>query len=43
VPILVTVYDLVRQGQLALDDPLTVLKIDQVDRATACCTSCTRG
>jgi beta-lactamase class A len=32
VPILVTVYDLVRQGQLALDDPLTVLKIDQVDQ-----------
>src|SRR5215210_7062002 len=30
VPILVTVYDLVAKGQLALDDPLTVLKIDQV-------------
>lgn len=30
VPILVTVYDLVAQGQLSLDDPLTVLKIDQV-------------
>ena len=30
VPILVTVYDLVEQKQLSLDDPLTVLKIDQV-------------
>jgi len=30
VAILVTVYDLVARGQLALDDPLTVLKIDQV-------------
>ena len=30
VPILVTLYDLVAQNQLALDDPLTVLKIDQV-------------
>ena len=30
VPILVTVYDLVSKGQLSLDDPLTVLKIDQV-------------
>jgi beta-lactamase class A len=30
VPILVTVYDLVARGQLSLDDPLTVLKIDQV-------------
>jgi beta-lactamase class A len=30
VAILVTVYDLVAKGQLALDDPLTVLKIDQV-------------
>jgi beta-lactamase class A len=30
VPILVTLYDLVEQKQLALDDPLTVLKIDQV-------------
>jgi beta-lactamase class A len=30
VPILVTVYDLVAQGRLSLDDPLTVLKIDQV-------------
>src|ERR1700716_1887798 len=30
VSILVTVYDLVAKGQLALDDPLTVLKIDQV-------------
>ncbi len=30
VPILVTVYDLVEKGQLALDDKLTVLKIDQV-------------
>jgi beta-lactamase class A len=30
VAILVTVYDLVAKGQLSLDDPLTVLKIDQV-------------
>jgi beta-lactamase class A len=30
VPILVTVYDLAEKGQLTLDDPLTVLKIDQV-------------
>jgi beta-lactamase class A len=30
VPILVTVYDLVANGQLSLSDPLTVLKIDQV-------------
>ncbi len=30
VPILVTVYDLVAQGKLSLDDPLTVLTIDQV-------------
>ena len=30
VAVLVTVYDLVEQKQLALDDPLTVLKIDQV-------------
>ena len=30
VPILVTLYDLVEQKQLGLDDPLTVLKIDQV-------------
>ncbi len=30
VPILVTVYDLVAKSQLALSDPLTVLKIDQV-------------
>ena len=30
VPILVTVYDLAEQKQLSLDDPLTVLKIDQV-------------
>jgi len=30
VPILVTVYDLVAKGQLSLDDPITVLKIDQV-------------
>jgi beta-lactamase class A len=30
VPILVTLYDLVEQRQLSLDDPLTVLKIDQV-------------
>jgi beta-lactamase class A len=30
VPILVTVYDLVAKGQLSLDDPLTVLKIDKV-------------
>ena len=30
VPILVTLYDLADQKQLSLDDPLTVLKIDQV-------------
>jgi len=30
VPILVTVYDLVAKGQISLDDPITVLKIDQV-------------
>ena len=30
VPILVTLYDLVEKNQLALSDPLTVLKIDQV-------------
>ncbi len=30
VGILVTVFDLVTKGQLSLDDPLTVLKIDQV-------------
>lgn len=30
VPILVTVYDLVAKGQLSLDDPLSVLRIDQV-------------
>jgi beta-lactamase class A len=30
VAILVTVYDLVAKGQLSLDDPMTVLKIDQV-------------
>ena len=30
VPILVTVYDLVSKGQIALDDPLTILRIDQV-------------
>jgi beta-lactamase class A len=30
VPILVTLYDLVQQGKISLDDPLTVLKIDQV-------------
>jgi len=30
VPVLVTLYDLVAHGQLSLDDPLTVLKIDQV-------------
>jgi beta-lactamase class A len=30
VPILVTVYDLVAKGQLALDDPITLLKIDKV-------------
>ena len=30
VPILVTVFDLVANGRLSLDDPLTVLKIDQV-------------
>jgi beta-lactamase class A len=30
VPILVTLYDLAEHKQLSLDDPLTVLKIDQV-------------
>jgi beta-lactamase class A len=30
VPVLVTVFDLVARGRLSLDDPLTVLKIDQV-------------
>lgn len=30
VPVLVTVFDLVEKGQLSLDDPLTVLKIDKV-------------
>src|ERR1700686_2849079 len=30
VAILVTVYDLVAKGQLALDDPLATLKIDQM-------------
>jgi beta-lactamase class A len=30
VPILVTVYDLVAKGQLSLDDPISVLRIDQV-------------
>jgi beta-lactamase class A len=30
VPVLVTVFDLVTKGMLSLDDPLTVLKIDQV-------------
>lgn len=30
VPILVTLYDLVQQGRISLDDPLTLLKIDQV-------------
>jgi beta-lactamase class A len=30
VAVLVTVYDLVAKGQLSLDDPITVLKIDQV-------------
>lgn len=30
VSILVTVYDLVAKGQLSLDDPISVLKIDQV-------------
>jgi beta-lactamase class A len=30
VPILVTLHDLAEQKQLSLDDPLTVLKIDQV-------------
>ena len=30
VPVLVTLYDLVDKKQLSLDDPLTVLKIDQV-------------
>src|SRR5690242_11826327 len=29
VPILVTLYDLAAQNQLSLEDPITVLKIDQ--------------
>lgn len=33
VPVLVTVFDLVEKGMLALSDPLTVLKIDQVPGA----------
>ncbi len=33
VPVLVTVFDLVEKGMLSLDDPLTVLKIDQVPGA----------
>ena len=33
VSILVTVYDLVDQGRLGLDDPLTILKIDKVGGA----------
>ena len=33
VPILVTVFDLVEQGQLSLDDKLTLLKIDKVPGA----------
>lgn len=33
VPVLVTVFDLVEKGQLSLDDPLTVLKIDKVPGA----------
>jgi beta-lactamase class A len=33
VPILVTVFDLVEQGQLSLDDPLTLLRIDKVPGA----------
>ena len=33
VPILVTVFDLVEQEQLSLDDPLTLLKIDKVPGA----------
>jgi beta-lactamase class A len=33
VPVLVTVYDLVEQGKLSLDDPLTLLKIDKVPGA----------
>jgi beta-lactamase class A len=31
VAVLVTVYDLAAKGQLSLDDPLTVLRIDQVE------------
>ena len=30
VPILVTLYDLVEQGRISLDDKITILKIDQV-------------
>lgn len=30
VPILVTLYDLVEKGEISLDDPITILSIDQV-------------
>ncbi|MBI3789578.1 MAG: serine hydrolase [Gemmatimonadetes bacterium] len=33
VPVMVTVYDLVAKGELSLDDPLTLLKIDKVGGA----------
>ena len=33
VPVLVTLYDMVAQGQISLDDPLTLLKIDKVPGA----------
>jgi beta-lactamase class A len=33
VPVLVTLYDLVGKGMLALSDPITILKIDQVPGA----------
>ncbi|HTK48816.1 MAG TPA: serine hydrolase [Gemmatimonadaceae bacterium] len=33
VPVLVTLYDMVAQGRISLDDPLTLLKIDKVPGA----------
>ena len=41
VPILVTVYDLVEQGQLSLDDPLTRAQDRQGAGGRECCSSCT--
>ena len=41
VPILVTVFDLVEQGQLSLDDPLTLLEDRQGAGLAGTCSSCT--